>query len=88
MLLTRVRDALHWRRWKARRLRYLRAAFRNGDELARTDTEKTPCPTAVLNDGTVFRHPADRTGLAGMLLEVWYDEVYTGRFYTPGRATP
>jgi len=63
VLLTRVRDALHWRRWKARRLRYLRAAFRNGDELARTDTEKTPCPTAVLNDGTVFRHPADRTGL-------------------------
>ena len=83
VLLTRVRDALYWRRWKARRHRYLRAAFRNGEELVRSYTEKTPCPTAVLNDGTVFRHPADRTGLAGMLLEVWYDEVYTGRFYTP-----
>ena len=83
MLLTRIRDALYWRLWKARRHRYLRATFRNGEELVRSYVDKTPCPTAVLNDGTVFRHPADRTGLAGMLLEVWYDEVYTGRFYTP-----
>ncbi len=83
MLLSRVRHALYWRRWKARRLRYLRATFRNGDELARSYLDKSPCPTAVLNDGTVFRHPADRTGLAGMLLEVWHDAVYTGRFYTP-----
>jgi FkbM family methyltransferase len=31
----------------------------------------------------MIRHPHARTGLAGMILEVWYDEVYTGRFYTP-----
>lgn len=83
MLFSRIREALYWRRWKARRVRYLRANFRNANELVRSYLERTACPSAVLPDGTTIRHPADRTGLAGMLLEVWFDQVYTGRFYTP-----
>jgi len=38
---------------------------------------------AQCQDGTVIRHPTGRTGLAGMILEVWYEQVYTGQFYTP-----
>ncbi len=83
MVFNRLRDALGWRWHRAARLRYLRTTFTNGEELARSYLDRTPCDTAVCRDGTVIRHPAGRAGLAGMILEVWFDEVYTGAFYTP-----
>jgi len=77
------KKGLAWRWRMATRLRYLRRTFRNGDELARSYLNRTACETAVLRDGIVVRHPVGRTGLCGMILEVWHDEIYTGRFYTP-----
>ena len=66
MLLNRVRDALPWRLRLAMRTRYLRKAFRNGEELVRSYLTKTPCDQAVCRDGTLIRHPAGRPGLAQM----------------------
>ena len=31
----------------------------------------------------VFEHPAGRNGLVETILEIWYDQVYTGKFYRP-----
>jgi FkbM family methyltransferase len=83
VVLDRIRDALAWRWRLATCAHYLRRTFCNGDELARSYTERTPCDRAVCLDGVVIRHPPGRTGLAQMLLEVWYDQVYTRGFYRP-----
>jgi FkbM family methyltransferase len=82
-LYGRVRDALPWRWRLAMQARYLRKTFRNGEELVRSYLTKTPCDQAICRDGTLIRHPAGRTGLAQMILEVWFEQVYTGAFYTP-----
>ena len=55
----------------------------NGPELAASYVARTTCGAAICHDGTVIKHPADRSGLAGMILEVWFEEVYSGAFYTP-----
>ncbi|HEY1187507.1 MAG TPA: FkbM family methyltransferase [Gemmata sp.] len=83
MMITRIRDGLGWRLRLWRRRAYLSRSFRNGLELARAYAHKHPCGRAVLWDGTTFRHPPDRTGLAETILEIWYDGVYTGSFYRP-----
>ena len=82
-MLTRIREGLEWRWFLATRTRFLRKTFRNGDELVKSYLSKTPCDEAICRDGTVIRHAPGRTGLAGMILEVWFEEVYTGTFYTP-----
>lgn len=82
-MIRRVREGLVWRWRRYVRGRYLRTTFRNGTELARSYQDRTACDAAVCRDGSVIRHPAGRTGLAGMILEIWRDEVYTGAFYTP-----
>lgn len=82
-MLKRLREGLAWRWRRATRLHYLRNTFSNGAALAQSYRDRTACGSAVCRDGTVICHPPDRAGLAGMLLEIWYDEVYTGRFYTP-----
>jgi FkbM family methyltransferase len=82
VLLKRVREGLSWRWQLAQRKRYLRRQFQNGDELARTYLAKEPCEAAICRDGTNIRHP-NRTGLAQTILEVWFDQVYTGKFYHP-----
>ncbi|MBY0455976.1 MAG: FkbM family methyltransferase, partial [Gemmataceae bacterium] len=81
--MTRVRDGLAWRWHLWRRCAFLVRTFRNGLALARAYRGKRPCGQAKLWDGTQFRHPPARTGLAETILEVWYDEVYTGAFYRP-----
>ena len=82
-MLRWLKEGLAWRWRVAMRLRYLRRMFLNGEELARSYLNRTACDRAICRDGTVIRHPTGRTGLAGMILEIWYDEVYTGRFYAP-----
>lgn len=82
VLLKRVRDGLSWRWWLAQREWYLRREFQNGEELVRSYLAREPCQTAVCRDGTIIRHP-NRTGLAQTILEVWFDQVYTGKFYHP-----
>lgn len=82
-MLKKLREGLAWQWRLAQRLRYLRRTFRNGSTLAESYRDRTACDSAVCNDGTVIRHPPARTGLAGMILEIWYDQIYTGRFYTP-----
>ena len=67
------------------RLRYLRTNFRNGDALLQSYLAGTPCDEAICTDGSVILHPPGRSGLAGMILEVWYDRVYTRSFYRPRR---
>lgn len=83
MILGRIRDGLGWRLRLWRRRAYLARPFRNGFELSRAYARKRPGGRAVLWDGTTLRHPADRTGLAETILEIWYDDVYTGSFYRP-----
>jgi len=82
-VLTRIQEGLAWRWLIAKRTRFLRQTFRNGEELVTSYLSRTPCDEAICRDGTLIRHPPGRTGLAGMLLEVWFEEVYTGTFYTP-----
>jgi FkbM family methyltransferase len=82
-VIARIREGLGWRWRRVGRLAFLARSFRNGLALARRYRRKQPCGRAVLWDGTEFRHPADRTGLAETILEIWYDRVYTGDFYRP-----
>lgn len=82
-MLRWLREGLAWRWQRTTRLRYLRRTFRNGAELAESYLKQTACDTAVCGDRTVIQHPPGRTGLAVMILEVWFEEVYTGRFYRP-----
>ena len=82
-MLKWLQEGLSWRWRRFTRHRYLRKTFRNGRALAQSYRDHTACDTAICHDGAVIRHPPSRTGLAGMILEIWYDEVYTGRFYTP-----
>lgn len=84
-MLQSVREAVAWRWRKAMRIRYLRKNFQNGEVLATSYLNRIACDLAIASDGTVIRHPPGRTGLAGMILEVWFDQVYTGRFYTPAQ---
>ena len=79
----RLIESVRWRWQRAARLRYLRKTFLNGGELADSYLARTPCDTAVGRDGVTIQHPAGRTGLAGMILEVWFDDVYCRNFYTP-----
>lgn len=81
--MTRIREGLGWRWRLMGRWAFLARSFRNGLSLARRYRRKQPCGRAVLWDGTEIRHPADRTGLAETILEIWYDRVYTGDFYRP-----
>ena len=86
-MLRRLWEAFDWRyrivvRDSARR-RYLRRTFVNGDQLARSYRSGVPCDEAVCRDGLVIRHPSGRTALAQMLVEVWFNEVYTRGFYAP-----
>jgi FkbM family methyltransferase len=70
--------------WRTvRRNWFFRKHFRNAAELERSFSAKTACDQALCRDGSVIRHPAGRTGLAPMILEVWRDQVYTGSFYQP-----
>jgi FkbM family methyltransferase len=78
-----LRHELAWRRQLASRKRYLRRTFRNGEELVHSFVTRTPCGRAVCRDGAEVRHPPGRTGLALMLIEVWFEHVYTGPFFTP-----
>lgn len=82
-MLDRLRHALVWRWRRAASLRYLRKNFRDGEELVRSYSERTPCGEAICRDGTAIRHPAGRSGLPGMTLEIWCEKVYTGAFYSP-----
>ena len=87
MIVKRVKEGLAWRyrsiTRRAARKRYLRRTFANGEALASSYLNGTPCDEAVCRDGMVIRHPPGRSALAQMLLEVWFDEVYTGAFYSP-----
>lgn len=83
LVLQWLRHELAWRRQLASRKRFLRRTFRNGEELLRSFVTKTACDTAVCRDGIEIRHPPGRTGLALMLIEVWFEHVYTGAFFTP-----
>lgn len=85
-MIRRVYEALAWRWDVASRLRFLKKNFRNGEKLVESYVKKTVCDTAVCNDGTIIRHPKGRTGLAGMILEIWHEQVYTSnKFYRPKR---
>jgi FkbM family methyltransferase len=83
MLLDRLKNAIAWRWDMAKRRLYLHRTFRNGEELFQSYITRVPCDQAVCQDGTVIRHPTGRTGLAQMILEVWYENVYTRAFYKP-----
>ena len=67
----------------ASRKRYLRRTFSNGEELVKSYIADAACDQAVCRDGLVIRHPPGRDALARMILEVWFDEVYTRGFYSP-----
>jgi FkbM family methyltransferase len=72
-----------WRWQQYRRLRFLRRNFKNGKELAANWLSKKPCDLAEGLDGVALRHPVGRAGLAGMILEICFEQVYTGSFYKP-----
>jgi FkbM family methyltransferase len=83
LLLNWFRHELGWRWTLALRKRYLRKYFQNGEQLIQSYLTRTACDEAIGKDGVVVRHPKGRSGLAQMIMEVWFDEVYTGKFYTP-----
>ena len=66
-----------------RRYAYLLRTFRNGVQLSRCDRSGMPCGLAVTWGGRRIVHPANRGGLVGTLLEVWYEDCYLGDFYQP-----
>jgi FkbM family methyltransferase len=78
-----LRDGLGWRWRRLRRYAFLVRTFRNGPGLVSRYRRRQPCGRAVCWDGTEFRHPDDRGGLVETILEVWFDRVYTGGFYSP-----
>jgi FkbM family methyltransferase len=82
-MLKFLKEGLGWRWRLFRNVQYLKSHFRNGEELATSYVQNTPCDTAILKDGRTFRHPPGQTGFARLILEVWKDQVYTGRFYRP-----
>lgn len=82
-MIRRVYEGLTWR-WNAvRRVWYLRRNFRNGQELVDSYYQRKICDIAICPDDTCIQHPVNRIGFAGMLLEVWHEEVYTKGFYSP-----
>jgi FkbM family methyltransferase len=83
LLLNWFRRELGWRWNLALRKRYLRKYFQNGEQLIQSYISRTACDEAIGRDGVVVRHPKGRSGLAQMIMEVWFEEVYTGRFYSP-----
>jgi FkbM family methyltransferase len=58
--------------------------FQNGEEVAQSYLAKEACQIAICRDGKVIRHP-DRTGFAQTIVEIWFEQVCTGAFYTPQR---
>lgn len=82
-VISRLKDGLGWRWRVAQRYLYLASHFQNGLLLAARYRRHLPNVKAVCWDGTVFRHPSHRTGLAETIIEVWHDRVYTGEFYHP-----
>jgi FkbM family methyltransferase len=86
-LVRRVYEGCSWRVRlairNASRKRYLRRTFENGEELVRSYVADAACDQAICRDGLVIRHPPGRVALARMILEVWFDEVYTRGFYSP-----
>ncbi len=66
-----------------RRYAYLLRTFRNGVQLIRAYRSGSPCGLAVTWGGRRIVHPANRGGLVGTLLEVWYEDCYLGDFYQP-----
>jgi FkbM family methyltransferase len=82
-MIQKLRDGLGWR-WRLwRRYGFLVRSFRNGFALANRYRKRLPCGRVVLWDGTVLTHPPSRTGMLETILEIWYGQVYTGRFYRP-----
>lgn len=79
-MITRLREGLNWRWRMLRRCGFLVRTFRNGLQLASRYRRKLPNGRAVCWDGTVFRHPANRGGLVETIIEIWFDQVYTGSF--------
>jgi FkbM family methyltransferase len=81
-MLKWLSEGLSWRWQIAQRKLYLHSQFQNSEELIRSYLARKPCQAAVCRDGTVIRHP-NRTGLAQTILEIWFEQVYTGAFYCP-----
>jgi FkbM family methyltransferase len=75
------RLANYWRRYRQRR--YLRQTFLNWAELVHSLVERIPCERALTRDGASIMHPANRIGLAQLILEIWWEEIYTRSFYEP-----
>lgn len=82
-MLKYLKEGFGWRWRLFRNVQYLKSHFRNGEELARSYVQKTSCDRAILKDGRTLRHPPGQVGFAPLILEVWKDEVYTGKFYSP-----
>src|SRR5208282_4219945 len=57
--------------------------FRNGRTLVQRMRTGEPCDEVVLWDGTRISHPPGRGGLLEVVVELWLEHVYTGRFYRP-----
>ncbi len=57
--------------------------FRNGGTLVRRMRAGEPCNEVVLWDGTRISHPPGRAGLLEVVVELWLEHTYTGRFYRP-----
>ncbi len=74
---------LKWRIDRYKRKRFLNRTFANSSELFESWINKTVCDKAILIDGRVIRHPPGAVGLTGMLIEIMYNQVYTGMFYSP-----
>lgn len=83
MLLSRLREGIAWRARGYQRRRYLRKAFANGDALLQSYLNRTACDEAIFHDGTLIRHPSGRLGLAQLLLEIWFERVYSERYPAP-----
>ncbi len=62
---------------------FLLASFRNGAALVCKYRRRLPCDHAVCWDGATLHSPPNRTGLIETILEIWHEEVYTGKFYQP-----
>ena len=69
---------------------FLLRNFRNGFSLIQNCRHGGYLPNgpvvdkAVLWDGACLKHPSNRGGMVGILLEIWYENIYNiGDFYTP-----
>lgn len=62
---------------------FLKSNFTNAAELTDCWIQGLPCDKAVFKDGRVLSHPPNSPGFIGMILEVMYQQVYTGKFFSP-----